>query len=57
MMKVILTHIPVECGIVDSYEYRFSNGSGFVHIHLYMKHLKGEPSVLPPPQAMDEACG
>ena len=28
MMKVILTHIPVECGVVDSYVYRFLNGSG-----------------------------
>ena len=28
MMKVILTHIPVECGVVDPYVYRFLNGSG-----------------------------
>ena len=28
MMKVILTHIPVECGIVDSYVHRFPYGSG-----------------------------
>ena len=28
MMKVILTHIPGECGVVDPYEYRFLNGSG-----------------------------
>ena len=28
MMKVLLTHIPVECGFVDPYVYRFLNGSG-----------------------------
>ena len=28
MMKVILTNIPVECGVVDPYVYRFLNGSG-----------------------------
>ena len=28
MMKAILTHIPVECGIIDPYVYRFLNGSG-----------------------------
>ena len=28
MMTVILTHIPVECGVVDPYVYRFINGSG-----------------------------
>ena len=28
MMKVILTHIPVEGGVVDPYVYRFLNGSG-----------------------------
>ena len=27
MMKVILTHIPVECGVVDPYVNRFLNGS------------------------------
>ena len=27
MMKVILTHIPVECGVVDPHVYRFLNGS------------------------------
>ena len=27
-MKVILTHIPIECGVVDLYVYRFLNGSG-----------------------------
>ena len=27
VMKVILTHIPVECGIVYPYFYRFLNGS------------------------------
>ena len=28
MMKVILTHIPVECWVVEPYVYRFLNGSG-----------------------------
>ena len=28
MMKVILTNILVQCGVVDSYVYRFLNGSG-----------------------------
>ena len=28
MMKVILSHIPIECGVVDTYVYRFLNGSG-----------------------------
>ena len=28
MVKVILTHIPVECGIVDPYVDRFLNGFG-----------------------------
>ena len=28
MMKVILTHIPAECGVVDPYVHRFLNGSG-----------------------------
>ena len=28
MMKVIPTHIPIECGVVDPYVYRFLNGSG-----------------------------
>ena len=28
MMKVILTHIPVQCGVVDPYLYGFLNGSG-----------------------------
>ena len=28
MMKVILIHIPVECGVVDLYVYRILNGSG-----------------------------
>ena len=28
MMKVILTHIPIECGVVDPNVYRFLNGSG-----------------------------
>ena len=28
MMKVILTHILDECGVGDSYVYRFLNGSG-----------------------------
>ena len=28
MMKVILTHIPVECRVVDPYVYRFFNGPG-----------------------------
>ena len=28
MMKVILTHIPVECGVDDPYADRFLNGSG-----------------------------
>ena len=28
MMKVILTHIPVECGVVDPYIYKFLYGSG-----------------------------
>ena len=27
MMKVILTHIPIECGVLDPYVYRFLNGS------------------------------
>ena len=27
MMKVILTHIPAECRVVDHYVYRFLNGS------------------------------
>ena len=27
MAKVILTHIPVECGVVDPYVDRFLNGS------------------------------
>ena len=28
MMKVILTHIPIECGEIDFDVYRFLNGSG-----------------------------
>ena len=28
MVKVILTHIPVECGVVDPYVDRFIYGSG-----------------------------
>ena len=28
MMKVMLTHIPIEYGIVDPYVYRFLNGYG-----------------------------
>ena len=28
MMKVILTHIPVECWVIDLYVHRFLNGSG-----------------------------
>ena len=28
VMKIILAHIPIECGIVDPYVYRFLNGSG-----------------------------
>ena len=28
MMKVILSHIPVDCGVGDSYVERFLNGSG-----------------------------
>ena len=28
MVKVILTHIPVECGVVDPYVDRFFDGSG-----------------------------
>ena len=28
MMKVILTHIPAECGIVYPYVYGYLNGSG-----------------------------
>ena len=27
MMKLILTHIPIECGVVDPYVYRFLNCS------------------------------
>ena len=27
-MMVIITHIPVECGVVDPYVYRFLNGYG-----------------------------
>ena len=27
-MMVILTHIPVKCGVVDPYVYRFLNSSG-----------------------------
>ena len=28
MMKVVLTHIPVECGVANFYLYRLLNGSG-----------------------------
>ena len=28
MVKVILTYIPVECGVIDPYVDRFLNGSG-----------------------------
>ena len=32
MMKFKLTHIPVECGVVDPYVYRFLNGSGYAMV-------------------------
>ena len=28
MMKILLTHIPIECGVVDPNVYRFLNSSG-----------------------------
>ena len=28
MIMIVLAHIPVECGVVDPYVYRFLNGSG-----------------------------
>ena len=32
MMKVILTHIPVEYGVVDPYAHRFLNGSEYAMV-------------------------